>query len=1459
MKRLTALLLCLVLVLSCVPASRAAGESGRFYLTAATAQKTLIEPVAISYTADQTVRQALLASDYSFEGIESGFVYAIEGEAGNFTCYYDGGGYQLDVPASSVTAIVFTENTSGYMEGTAELAALMGRYREMDNHVQNYAPAAAAYQAGLTSLRGTASDAAARKEALEKAIADYEAILSGTKYTVTVQAAQGGSTLTSPTVTLTDAYGNETAVTGTAAQVVAGDYRFSVSDGGWNRTDGSITVSADRTLSVTLPDGEWFGEINVLNGKQTPYDRTQDTKAHTAAFYLPDTVGTYGLYLNAMIGDVPDRDTTRLRTIFVGMDGQDKSQTVRSWNSETTSLIQLLEPGLTGRTWTLEAQYPDADGYTQIQSYTMIMVRVPTLASLTVTADGTRLPLTFEPETADYTLTTVSDQAEVTSEAFTSAGTTVTGTGTVQLTGKTTVHTVTVTAENGQSRDYRLTFEKKDAVRVTVSAKTGTETAVYNEAEVKIEPVNGGYDLIPGETYRLVATRNGVYHTAMTFTAAAGLTITAPEPETTDALTALALYNSGSAASRQEFESLEGFDAGRHSLTYRIPDANSALYAQATATGGYTAAAKYARQTSLDSTNGLPSSVTLRYAVGNSGATFLTSCLAACGYGQTVTVRLEKTADGVTWYQDYTLTLRRQETLKALSLSTEDGALTLTDLSGTPVSFDRKVTEYAVTVPRAVTSLAYTGSFTNENTQSPVGGGYYAMVGDTRADTMADGTMALDPDQNEQLLEIRICHDSDLSDETAYRVHVRKTDPVAVTIKTEPENAVVFLTELTGDQRRIAGENGVYQLTPGVRYTYTVTCNGYVGRQVAEYVAPAAAETLTVTLQKVPESIRTQYEPVWPSFRKDEQNNGVVSVKTPVKAENAMLSWATKLGDGYSADACGCPILVGDYLYVYAMSTIYKVDTVSGKVVASGDMDHSSSFAINTPTYADGMIFVGLSDGTVQAFNADTLESLWIYHNPRKGQPNCPLVYRDGYLYTGFWLGETRQADYVCLSVADEDPTQSKEEKLATWTYTQMGGFYWAGAYVTDNALVVGTDDGEAGYTKGYAQILSLDPKTGLKKDAVTMPFKGDIRSSVTWYDGYCYFTSKGGYFARIGLNADGTFTENSLKTLKLYNYAADDANPAMSTSTPTIYNGRAYVGVSGVGQFSAYSGHNISVIDLAGWDIAYTVRTQGYPQTSALLTTAYEAETGAVNVYFFDNFTPGKLRMLTDRPGQTAPDVTVVERYTDGGKTVDYETAYVLFTPSGAQMQYAICSPIVDEYGTIYFKNDSAYLMALTSTITELRLVSQPTKTAYGKGDFFDPAGMKVEAVYANGKTRDVTQYVTWSPDPLSAEDEDFRIVFPYAMYQNRDGETGVECEQPFATARLTISDSAAVPGDVNGDGEVTPLDATLAYAIANGELTPTAAQQKAADVNGDGEVTPLDATLIYAYANGELKQFPA
>ena len=231
-----------------------------------------------------------------------------------------------------------------------------------------------------------------------------------------------------------------------------------------------------------------------------------------------------------------------------------------------------------------------------------------------------------------------------------------------------------------------------------------------------------------------------------------------------------------------------------------------------------------------------------------------------------------------------------------------------------------------------------------------------------------------------------------------------------------------------------------------------------------------------------------------------------------------------------------------------------------------------------------------------------------------------------------------------------------------------------------------------------------------------------------------------------------------------------------MSTCTPTIYNGRAYIGISGTAQFGAYSGHNLTVIDIPYWEIAYTVRTHGYPQTSGVLTTAYEEETGCVYVYFFDNFTPGKLRVLEDKPGQTEVSLKTMETYTASGQTATYTTPYNIFTPSGAQAQYAICSPIMDEYGTIYFKNDSAYLMAVGSTIERIEITKQPDKTEYKVKDTFDPTGMEVTAYYANGKTRDVTEYVTWSEQPLTANDTDFQITFPYAMYQNEENSDTLE-----------------------------------------------------------------------------------
>ena len=573
----------------------------------------------------------------------------------------------------------------------------------------------------------------------------------------------------------------------------------------------------------------------------------------------------------------------------------------------------------------------------------------------------------------------------------------------------------------------------------------------------------------------------------------------------------------------------------------------------------------------------------------------------------------------------------------------------------------------------------------------------------------------------------------------------------------------------------------------------------------------------------------------WLSFRGNNTNNCINDVKVPTNADEAVLYWAAKGGDGIDSDAVGSPIIVGDDLVFCSGASLYKMNKFTGEVVKQGEMAAKSSFNIVSPLYADGKVFVALGGGIVQAFDADTLESVWIYHDPLQGQPNCQLAYNNGYVYTGFWNSESdSEANFVCLSVLDEVPDETNEEKAAEWTYTQTAGFYWSGAYVCDSFLLVGTEDGENGSYSQTSSLLSFDPISGELIDRID-GLNGDIRSSVVYDDvtDRYYFTSKGGSFYSVAAADNGTFVrdENGVYDLKQIKLLNCNNESTMSTSTPVVYNGRAYVGVSGDSQFSTYRGHGIDVIDLEQWEIAYTVPTKGYPQTSGLLTTAYEDEDGYAYVYFIDNYTPGQVRVIKDKPGVTAVVEGVTESYKYRGKTVEVQgCAPVLFTPSGEHAQYAICSPIADEYGTLYFKNDSAYIMAVGSRITGIEVTKQPDKLVYKESESFDPTGMQIVAHLANGLERDVTEYVECSDEPLTLSDSDVTVYYKKVLYGDKfdaenGNEAGVEVIPPETYVNIKVADAEAwekvqsvidkidAIGEVILESEGSIAEARLAY----------------------------------------------
>lgn len=624
---------------------------------------------------------------------------------------------------------------------------------------------------------------------------------------------------------------------------------------------------------------------------------------------------------------------------------------------------------------------------------------------------------------------------------------------------------------------------------------------------------------------------------------------------------------------------------------------------------------------------------------------------------------------------------------------------------------------------------------------------------------------------------------------TVYTYTVESIGTYDAKITTNADGAQVRVYQ--GDTLVTPGKDGVYSLRTDKTYKYVVVAKGYVTK-TGTISQPALTEgVLNVTLTAAPTLTLPKYDAFWPNFRGNDQNMAITSVKTPTgqidaetKSSDVELLWVSASGSGYDSGAVGSPIFVGGYMYAYVGSKLLKLDPATGETVASANMVSNSDFAIIPPTYADGMIFVALKEGRVQAFRADTLESLWVYQDPLKGQSNSPITYSDGYVYVGFWNGESKPANFVCLT-ADYEGTSTKE---ALWRYTSDGGFYWAGAYANDKYVVVGTDDGQSGYTSQTAKLVVFDKRTGEIVDSKE-GYTGDIRSNIAYADGRVYFTSKGGYFYSEVLGSDGKLSGS--KSIAL---------GGMSTSTPVVYNNRAYVGVSGEKQFTAYSGHHIAVLDLNSWSVAYTAITQGYPQTSGLLST--NTEDGSVNVYFMDNYTPGVMRVINDSAGQTA----LKDGITENGQS---NCAPVVFKPEGPLAQYCICSPVVDEYGTLYFKNDSGNLIALTSAVKELVVAKSPEAIDV-EGSKVQVTGGKIVAKLANGMERDVTKLVTYR---LNAEQE------PEAVY-TYGAEVG---NYTLSTKTVSLIQKQADIKIGNGTTDGTTVDGVTTFKAGTSADAPT------------------------------------
>lgn len=588
-------------------------------------------------------------------------------------------------------------------------------------------------------------------------------------------------------------------------------------------------------------------------------------------------------------------------------------------------------------------------------------------------------------------------------------------------------------------------------------------------------------------------------------------------------------------------------------------------------------------------------------------------------------------------YDTYTFRVGCKPTLTALSAAA-DGTPLYTDGAFAPDRFD-----YVLTVPESAERLTVSAAAKSADYTVLINGGSEAEIypiGDSVEITLqcADGTQSL------------------------YTFAVNRVRQLDLIIVPSPADAVVRVYDAAGVEIPQNADGSYSGMFGEYEYIYTVTKYGYIAEKGT---VPAQGGKLDVILQTAPETDIGDVGADWGNFRGSDDNMGITDTELPTTGDDTELIWAKKLGSGWK-DAPSVQIIADNSLVVMSGKKLYKLDLATGEITAEGDMVSEPSYGYTPPTYAVGMIFCPLGGGTVQAFNASTLESLWVYTDVLGGQALSPITYSDGYIYTGFWKNYTDAASYVCLSVTDEDPANPLEAKQASWRFVNVGGYYWAGSLTIGNAVIFGSEDGTKS-VGGNAHLYSIDKISGALISDIELAGVGDIRSTIA-YDpdsGRIFFTTADGYLCSASVDA----AAGVISDVKMVYYNAK------STSTPVVYKGRVYFG-TGSGITTSGSSGNFVAADAVTLKMINYIGLRGYPQCSALLSTAYESE-GCLYFYCTYNSKPGGISMI--RVDAQSAMMELTELYNAEG----YE-------------QYCITSLICDKDGTIYYKNDSGNIMAV-------------------------------------------------------------------------------------------------------------------------------------------------------------------
>lgn len=248
------------------------------------------------------------------------------------------------------------------------------------------------------------------------------------------------------------------------------------------------------------------------------------------------------------------------------------------------------------------------------------------------------------------------------------------------------------------------------------------------------------------------------------------------------------------------------------------------------------------------------------------------------------------------------------------------------------------------------------------------------------------------------------------------------------------------------------------------------------------------------------------------------------------------------------------PLMIENQFYVTVGNTLKVIDVTTGKETASAELAAAAAESAAMGN-GDGMLFIPLEDGRIQAVKSSDLSSVFITEKPAEGLTvQSQILYHDHMIYAGFSPVTQDQKVSGYFAAFKTDSTTGTDAVAPEWKSAEQK----EGNYIGTKAAVLGENVLFAGDS---GKLVLANAKTGEvkdKKDDIT----GKVRSPLVEANGSVWFATDEGVLYKVTLSDDGKVTEKATVSLP------DKGNAVIS-----ILEGKVFVtGGSSQGYIAVYS-----------------------------------------------------------------------------------------------------------------------------------------------------------------------------------------------------------------------------------------------------------------------------------------------